>query len=143
MTTTLVRTMTDEEKRTRAAILCLQGHTQEEIGARLGVAQNTVSVWLSGLRDEWVKNAARDRIERIAEGLAKLDLAEVAAWAAGDLRAVLKCIDIRFRVLGAYNFKLTVTSRPPLDWDAIASPAQEPDPVETRLARYQENGHAD
>ena len=75
MTTTLIRTMSDEEKRTQAAVLCLQGHTQEEIGARLGVARNTVSTWLSGLREEWVRNAAREFARAGREGAASAGLA--------------------------------------------------------------------
>lgn len=140
MSTTLVRTLTDEERRTRAAVLYLQGLTQAQIGAELGVAGNTVSTWLSGLREEWKANAARDRMERIAEGLAKLDLLELTAWKGGDLRLVMKCIDIRFRVLGAYRPNVLVLQ--PSAWDAITIPPDH-DPVESRLAGVQchTNGH--
>ena len=132
-------TLDGEDKRTQAAVLYLQGYTQAQVGARLGVAGCTVSTWLSDLRAEWKANAARDRFERIAKGLEELRLVAQAAWRVSDLRLVLKTLDIRFRVLGAYTVKL-IPVQQTIPWDAIA--ATPADPIEARLAHHTTNGEA-
>jgi transposase-like protein len=126
-------TMASDDRQTVAAILMLQGHTQKEISQQLGVAQNTVSVWLSEIAKEWKERAFADRQARIAEALAKLDLVEKMLWMLRDFKLVLRCLDMRFKVLGAYKPD-TVIVQQPIPWDAILD-AQEAAkvPLEDRM----------
>jgi len=108
----------DEERKTRVAELYLQGFRQYQIADRLGCSEASVSRDVDELRDVWKRLRQEERLERIAEGLAKLDLLESVAWGTGNWRAVLKCLDMRFRVLGAYKPDMLVVQTVP--WDRIA-----------------------
>jgi hypothetical protein len=122
---------TREELKTQAVVLYLQGWPVTRIAQQTGLPHPTVSRTLDAVRNVWKAGVERDRLERVAEGLAKLDLLEATAWANGALPLVLRCIDIRFRVLGAYKPTSVVVSTVP--WDAIALGTDD-DPIERRLA---------
>jgi hypothetical protein len=72
------------ERRRDVADLYLQGWTQMEIAARLGVAQATISEDLSEVRRQWRESAMHDfELARQME-LRKLDRLEREAWAAWE-----------------------------------------------------------
>jgi transposase len=92
-----------EERRTQAIVLYLRCVEQRAIAATLGVAESTVSAWLSGYKRELKERAAEDRLQQILVAMAKLDLVEQHLWAGCQWKLLLKCIDIRLRVLGAFD----------------------------------------
>jgi hypothetical protein len=134
--------MDSEERKTRAAELYLKGMTQGAIARELGCEQCTVSRDLSDIREEWKANAVRDRAVRIAEGLAKLDLLEEALWKCGMYSLVLKCIDIRFKVMGAYQTFGLVVPTAVLDWNAILDDTDPADVIERRIAQAGNSNHS-
>lgn len=125
--------MVSEERKTRVAELYLKGNPQYLIARDLGCSESQVSKDLAELKTLWRERAAEDRLQRIAEGLAKLDLLERTLWAANLPSLLLRCLDIRFRVLGAYKECVAVIHAPPtaFPWDALASDGC---PIEARIA---------
>jgi hypothetical protein len=120
-----------DERRAVVAFYYLNGASQTEIAEKVGCCQGTVSLTIKGLRDGWVCDITRDRQLQVADAYAKLKLVEQVACQRGDVRAVMKAIDLRMKILGAY--KIQIVHTPPLDWDAVAAAPSRPDPVEQRL----------
>jgi hypothetical protein len=73
-----------DERRQKVANLYLQGRTQRQIGAALGVDHSTVCRDLRALRRHWQQAAAGDFQERAAVELARIDHLETVAWAAWE-----------------------------------------------------------
>ena len=73
-----------DERRQKVANLYLQGRTQRQIGAALGVDHSTVCRDLSALRRQWQQAAAGDFQERAAVELARIDHVETVAWEAWE-----------------------------------------------------------
>lgn len=62
----------------------LQGKSQMEIGAQVGISQATVSADLRALNKAWQASALLNLNERRARELAKIDFAESEAWVAWE-----------------------------------------------------------
>jgi hypothetical protein len=75
-------------------------------------------------------------MQRQAEELARIAQVEAAAWQKGDLRQVLRCIELRLRMFRMIGPSVVVQQSVQIPWDAIqAAAAQEPpDVIEDRLA---------
>ena len=58
----------------------LDGKSQFEIGAELGITQPTVSYHLAKIKEEWLSSTLRDFDEAKAQELAKIDHLEEMAW---------------------------------------------------------------
>lgn len=131
-----------EERRTKVAELFLRGLPQHRIARELGCSQSCVSKDLDAVRAEMQERASADRAGRIAEALAKLDLAEALLWQQGNLKLLLRCLDMRFRVLGAYKVQLLLPTGVP--WDAVADPRpSDEEAIEGRLADADRNGEVE
>jgi hypothetical protein len=123
------------ERKTRVGELYLQGMRQNEIAETLGVSTGCVSNDMDGLRTWWKERASADRLERLGAALARLDEAERLCWASGNLKLILKCLDMQLRVLGAYTPSKVVLPVAVLNWDQLA---EVPDRIEERLNREEE-----
>ncbi len=64
----------------RIAELYLEGKTQGEIGAEIGVHQSTVCRELAGIRQRWVESSLVNFDEAKRRELAVVDRVEAAAW---------------------------------------------------------------
>jgi hypothetical protein len=102
-----------EADRATIARRYLQGRTQAEIAAELGMTQQMVSYDLQVVRQRWRQSGIRDLDEAKAIELAKLDELERTYWEAWRasvqaappgtptyLQGVLGCIDRRVKLLG-------------------------------------------
>jgi hypothetical protein len=76
----------DQIRRDRAEVarLYLQGWTQADIGARLGLSRQQIGYDLEAVRQEWLRSALVDFDAKKAEELAKIDRLEGEYWAAWE-----------------------------------------------------------
>jgi transposase len=65
----------------QVAKMRLQGGTERQIAARLGISQPTVHRYLARLAEEWRESAAASMAELKARQVAELQLARAEAWA--------------------------------------------------------------
>lgn len=97
-----------------------------------------VSADVRSITNFYTEDMKRDRAEQIAEAFVELDRVKEAAWERGDLRSVLKCIDMKLRVPGAYKPDAVVVPVQSLDWNALLAP----NPTELKLKEV-ENANGD
>jgi hypothetical protein len=69
-----------EESRAKIARWYLEGQTQAEIGRKLGLTQQQISLDLKAIRKQWLDSALRDFDEARAQELAKIDRLEATYW---------------------------------------------------------------
>jgi len=62
----------------------LSGEHQADIGASLGLTQQTISLELAAIKKEWMASGVRDFAEAKAVELAKIDLLETTYWQAWE-----------------------------------------------------------
>jgi len=76
----------DQIRKDRAEIagLYLQGWTQAEIGARLGLSRQQIGYDLEAVRREWLQSTLMDFHAKKAEELARIDRLEREYWAAWE-----------------------------------------------------------
>lgn len=126
-------TMQREKDLQTAAALYLQGKTQTEIAAALGVCQQQVSYDLEIVRQRWLESSVLDFNTKKAEELARIDNLERVAWESwersqtiygkdgkplkrkspGDprfLKQVEACIEKRVKILGLNAPEVTETN---------------------------------
>jgi hypothetical protein len=76
----------DQIRRDRAEVasLYLQGWTQADIGARLGLSRQQIGYDLGAIRQEWLQSSLVDFNAKKAEELAKIDRLEREYWSAWE-----------------------------------------------------------
>jgi Helix-turn-helix domain len=76
----------DQIRKDRAEIaaLYLQGHTQRDIGVKLGLSRQQVGYDLDAVRREWLQSSLMDFNARKAEELARINRLEQHYWAAWE-----------------------------------------------------------
>jgi hypothetical protein len=118
------------------AQLHLQGWGVPGIAREVGCCQSQVWHDIKMLREFWVDQANQTFAVRQGEELARIAQVEAAAWQKGDLRHVLRCIEMRLRMFKMVGPTTVVQQTVQVNWDAIqAAAAQEPpDVIEERLA---------
>ena len=121
------------KRREKVAQLYLQGQTQRQIAATLGIDQGNVCRDLEAVRKVWLAAAVAAIDQRKAEELARVDQLEATYWTAWDrsqqprpvpestvptprdgnpafLVGVKDCIELRCKILGILVKKLDHTS---------------------------------
>jgi hypothetical protein len=76
-------------------------------------------------------------MQRQAEELARIPQVEAAAWQKGDLRQVLRCIEMRLKMFKLVGPSVVVQQNVQVNWDEVqgAAAQEPPDTIEERLAR--------
>jgi hypothetical protein len=135
-------------RRAQVARLHLQGLTQLEISARLGLPPGAgakmISVDVKAIREQWRQSAVRDFDERMSEQLAKLHHLARELWEAwersrsgnrdGNARftgQILTCIHEQSELLGLTDRRAQAAQGPPIVGFQIFEPDEEaPAPAE-------------
>lgn len=120
------------QRRSRVAALYLQGWTRDNIALELGCAQGTVSQDLEVVREMWAESVKHTLEQLRVEELARLKRVEATAWEKGQLYLVLKCIELRVKMLGLLrDTTVNVNQFINVPWDEIVRDG--PDPIEARI----------
>lgn len=88
------------DRRRKVASLILRQLTEAEVAKALGVSQQTVSLDLVKLREQWRVEALGNVGERLAKQLAELAEVKRAAWQEKDLGKVLAALAQERDLLG-------------------------------------------
>lgn len=89
-----------KERRKIVAERYLAGWTQARIAEHVGVTQQTVSLDLKALREEWVKQANYATEKRVGEHLEMLRLARDKFEEAGDWHGYMRTVESERKLLG-------------------------------------------
>lgn len=76
------KTVSIEDRQTRAISLCLEGHSYSQIGAALGVDKATICRDIQAARAEWRASREEQTEAHIAKELARIESREREAWEA-------------------------------------------------------------
>jgi hypothetical protein len=119
------------------AQLHLQGWGVPGIAREVGCCQSQVWHDIKMLREFWVNQANKTFTVRQGEELTRIAQVEAAAWAKGDLRQVLRCIELRLRMFRMIGPNVVVQQNVQVAWDEVqgAAAQEPPDTIEERLAR--------
>jgi hypothetical protein len=119
------------------AQLHLQGWGVPGIAREVGCCQSQVWHDIKMLREFWVDQANQTFAIRQGEELARIAQVEAAAWEKGDLRTVLRCIEMRLKMFKMIGPSVVVQQNVQVNWDAVQGAADTPVPdvIEERLAR--------
>src|SRR5262249_6230503 len=99
------------------AQLHLQGWGVPGIAREVGCCQSQVWHDIKMLREFWVDQANQTFAVRQGEELARIAQVEAAAWQKGDLRQVLRCIEMRLKMFKMIGPSVVVQQNVQVNWD--------------------------
>lgn len=155
-----VMVLTKEERQDQAACMYLKGMTQWEIGRVLKISQQQVSVDLATIRDRWKQWSVEAFDAKLEREVAKIDRLEMVYWQRfeiscrcrkdedgeeieqpGDIRwldAVMKCIEMRLKLMGAFKENNTTVNQLFLQWDQMYERQHVHDPLQLEIDKLRQ-----
>jgi hypothetical protein len=107
------------QRRTKVCELLLYGWPPAQVAGLLQLSRDTVCHDVNALRQTWADELKQERLQLIAAAFAKLEALELELRAKGEWKHLLKTIELRLKVLGAFKPDVVVVAPQQIPWNEM------------------------